>query len=178
MKKRNLTYKFTLIFAAYTFFTLMLFFAQVIFVCQFFQPLLFEQMYLLSCSKGDKLQEEIKRIIYLQPEVFFNSHLVEYKMDSTLFDIGMDSDSVYYIVSGIISVFSNNHYEYLEAGSFFGETECLLHKKHISKAACVSDVQLIEFPEQEFQKLIAFSPEVNKTILSKIAQTYQLKNQL
>jgi membrane protein len=156
----------------------MLFFAQVIFVCQFFQPLLFEQMYLLSCSKGNKLQEEIKRIIYLQPEVFFNSHLIKYTMDSTLFDIGMDSDSVYYIVSGTISVFSNNHYEYLEAGSFFGEAECLLHKKHTSRASCVSDVQLIQFPEQEFQKLIAFSPEVNKTILSRIAQIDQQKKQI
>lgn len=167
-----------ILLSVYTFFTLMLFFAQVIFVCQFFQPLLFEQMYLLSCSKGDKLQEEIKRIIYLQPEVFFNSHLNKYTMDSTLFDIGTDSDSVYYIVSGTVSVFSNNHFEYLEAGSFFGEAECLLHKKHTSRAACESDVQLIEFPEQEFQKLIAFSPEVNKTILSRIAQIDQQKRQI
>ncbi|MBP5328625.1 MAG: YihY/virulence factor BrkB family protein [Spirochaetaceae bacterium] len=165
-----------ILLSVYSFFILMLFFAQVIFVCQFFEPLLFEQMYLLSCSKTDKLQEEIKRIIYLQPEVFFNSHLVEHNENDTLFDINDDSDCVYYIVSGTVSVFSNNHFEYLGTGSFFGEAECVLHRKHSAKVSCYTDVKLINFSEQEFQKLIAFSPEVNKTILSRLAQQFSVEN--
>ena len=170
MSRYNLIYGvlsnlIVLLLEVYAFFMLFLYFAQFIFVCQYFDMLLFEQMYLLPGKDANKLEDAFKRLLFIQPKHFCNSNTIEFKKDETIFEIGEESNEIYYIFSGTVRTFSNNRMRYHCAGDFFGENDCVTYRTRTESASAESDVKLIAVSHDMFKALIDFSPDVANRLL-------------
>ncbi len=170
MSRYNLIYGvlsnvIVLLLEVYTFFMLFLYFAQFIFVCQYFDMLLFEQMYLLPGKDANRLEDAFKRLLFIQPKHFTNSATIDFAADDQIFSAGDDSSVIYYVFSGTVRTFANNHMRYHSAGAFFGEADCVTYRPRTESASAETDVKLIPVTHDMFKELLDFSPDVANRLL-------------
>ncbi|NLK45939.1 MAG: cyclic nucleotide-binding domain-containing protein [Treponema sp.] len=161
-----------LLLEVYVFFMLLLFFAECIFVKQFYNILVFEQIYLLPPKNTKQLSAAFIRSVFQSPEFFIASELLELKKNEPIFSKNSKSECIYYIASGTVSYFENNHIEYFSAGSFFGEIDCLTKRKRHSTAIAETDARLFCVSYDDFKELLNFSPEAGKKMVKTMNSFY------
>lgn len=160
----------------YVFFILLLFFAECIFVKQFYEILLFEQLYLLPPQNTKKPLDAFTRIVFQDPKTILESDAVFFKKGESIFKPDEKSEWIYYIASGTVSYFENNHIEYYSAGSFFGESDCLAKHKRTGSATAETDLKLFCISYTKFRELLEFSPETNKRMVEALNTDYSRAN--
>lgn len=103
-------------------------------------------------------------------------HLKTYKKKSTIIHAGDDSDSLFYIISGSVSVVIEDEdgneliLAYLNAGDFFGEMG--LFEENIKRSAWVitrTECEISEIRYSEFLKLTTENPEIIFQLSSQMA---------
>ena len=115
------------LFQTYIFFTLFFIFAQVVYIVQFFDPLVLSELYLLPDRDDTKLNSIVKRILFITPSAIMNDDNVEnYTAGSIIYAKNERSDDSYYVVSGAVLINRNGNLSYCDTGSFFGEEKCIL----------------------------------------------------
>lgn len=160
----------------YVFFILLLFFAECIFVKQFYEILIFEQLYLLPPQNAPKPIDAFTRIVFQDPKTILDSKALLFKKGETIFEPDEKSEYVYYIASGSVSYFMNNHIEYYSAGSFFGESDCLAKRRRSGSVTAETDVKLFCISYSKFRELLEFSPETNKKMVEALNTDYSRTN--
>ncbi len=81
---------------------------------------------------------------------------------SCVFTRGMDTGSLYVVVSGCVSVLAEDGHEIvrLESGVSFGEFSILLGTPHQHDVYAAEDCELMVVPKELFDELISANPEV------------------
>lgn len=161
-----------LMLEVYVFFMLLLFFAECIFVMQFYAILSFEQLYLLPPENARNPADAFTRIIFKEPESVLDAQVMQLEKGQNIFECGTRSECIYYVVSGTVSYFENNHIEYYSAGTFFGEIDCLTKRKRNSAAVAETDAKVCCIPDETFRALLDFSSESNKKMVEAMNAFY------
>lgn len=159
-----------MMFTVFIFFYLFLFCAQMIYVSQFFNILLQSEIYLLPEYDSKNFMGILKRILFINPSVIqTDENTVHCKKDSILYDVGDDSNFVYYLKHGTVCEISEKTIVYFDQGDFFGEVDSILKKSRNSCIKAISDCEIIKIPADEFNNLILQNPRAASKALSKVS---------
>ena len=155
----------------YIFFTLFFIFAQVVYIVQFFDPLVLSELYLLPGRDDTKLNSIVKRILFITPSAIMNDVNVEnYKAGSVIYAKNDRSDDSYYVVSGVVLINRNGNLSYCDTGSFFGEETCILDQLRTSEAKAETDCKLMKISAEEFRSLLEINHKTAEKALSHISE--------
>ena len=155
----------------YIFFTLFFIFAQVVYIVQFFDPLVLSELYLLPDRNDTKFNSIVKRILFITPSAIMNDVNVEnYKAGSVIYAKNDRSDDSYYVVSGVVLINRNGNLSYCDTGSFFGEETCILDQLRTSEAKAETDCKLMKISAEEFRSLLEINHKTAEKALSHISE--------
>ena len=155
----------------YIFFTLFFIFAQVIYIVQFFDPLVLSELYLLPGRDDTKLNSIVRRILFITPSAIMNDVNVEnYKAGAIIYSKNERSDDSYYVVSGVVLINRNGNLSYCDTGSFFGEETCILDQLRTSEAKAETDCKLMKISAEEFRSLLEINHKTAEKALSHISE--------
>ncbi|MBR4824195.1 MAG: YihY/virulence factor BrkB family protein [Spirochaetaceae bacterium] len=165
-----------LLLEVYVFFILLLFFAECIFVRQFYEILSFEQLYLLPPENSRTPLDAFTRVLFKEPESVLDAVEINLQKGQNVYESDTKSGCIYYVASGQISYFENNHIEYYSAGTFFGEIDCLTKRKRKSAAVAETDAKLFCISYETFRDLLDFSSDSNKKMVETMNAFYNRTN--
>ncbi len=179
VNKYNLIYgvlsnTLVLLMELFFFFLIFLFFAQYLFVYQFFDTLVFAEMYLLPEYDDTNPFSILKRLLFIRPQSLLKKQqgIISCREGETIYSENQEGTSAYYIISGSVKIFRTNNVRYAERGSFFGEEACLLNDLRHENAVAETDVKLVKIPEEHFYALLQKNPDASKKALSQISNYF------
>lgn len=186
VNKYNLIYgvlgQFIIMFMdIFFFFVFLLFFAQYIFIFQFFDDLLLGELYLLSKKNISGKAANIYRKIFLSPDFLTAKYknLVDYKKGRLILEEGTVPECAYYVTSGCAEFINEKTgvRKFLPTGAFFCDVECVLNEPLLNQCKVYSDCQLFCVSRQTLLLLIEKNPLVAQKLLEeKICQSlYDIK---
>lgn len=153
----------------YLFFFLFLFYAQMIYVSQFFDQLLKSQLYFLPEDQDENLFKSFTRILFINPSILQNDeNTIYYKAGEPIFSKGERVTSVYYLRKGIIEEKKGNERNFIEHGTLIGDTLCILNEKYTTSANALTDCEILEFTADEFMKILKADSNTATLAVSKV----------
>ena len=114
------------------------------------------------------------RSLFLQPsksllKIFFQSHITRLQKNVVLFNYGMPSTSIYFIVDGQIKTTINGQERLFHNNQYFGELSVINNTKRLGEAVVVSDwAKIIKIPNSTFKKLLSEDLEFQNYILKNL----------
>jgi membrane protein len=153
----------------YIFFILFLFFAQMIYVIQFFDSLLLTQLYLLPDRDDTNIGAFIKRSLFINPRKFSRAEPVSFKAGEKIYGENDESDDIYYILAGTIEMSSSNRLDYYNKGDFFGELAYILGIPRSETARAQSGVRLLKIKSSFFEEVRLQNPELNQRAVDAVS---------
>ncbi|MCR5622243.1 MAG: YihY/virulence factor BrkB family protein [Treponema sp.] len=159
-----------LLLEVYFFFIIFLFFAQMLFVNQFFDSLVLGELYTLPGRNETKLKASFKRLLFIRPDSLLErkENILSLKKGSYVYHQGEAGDFSYYIAEGDVMLSCRNSLRYLGEGAFFGEEAYLSKHERDEDAMAISDCVLIKVPERLFLSMLKRNPSLAQESLSKI----------
>ncbi|MBR6296275.1 MAG: YihY/virulence factor BrkB family protein [Treponema sp.] len=163
-----------LLLEAFFFFTIFLFFAEMVFVRQYFDSLLMGELYLLPDRDDTSRIATIKRLLFIRPDSLLKNSgsVMTVPKGGKIYSRGERGQYTYFIANGSVLITRTNNLSYLDAGSFFGEEACLLDEIRNEDATAYTDVKLLRIPEEDFFTLLEKNPSANNKALSKISKYF------
>lgn len=166
-----------LMMKVYFFFVSFLFFAQMIYISQYFESILQSEVYLLPDEEQTGFAASFRRMMFVNAAALkTQTNARYYKAGDVIFSNGEKADFVYYIRTGSISVDTNGISEIYEKGSFIADTNCLLNQPYSGTATAREKCKLIVFTDKEFKELLQKSPKAAAKAISKLTDETLLKN--
>lgn len=160
-----------LMMKVYLFFIIFLFCAQMIYVSQFFEPLLRSEIYQLPGFESKGIDNYLRRILFINPsEIQTEANTVYLKKDEILYTQDQKVSYVYFIKSGAISEASEKGFTLRSQGTFIGDVQCILNENYKSTTTALSDCELISFTSEEFMQIIEKSHHAARKAISKISE--------
>lgn len=159
-----------LLFEVWFFFSIFVFFAQVIYVWQYLDSLLIGEIYLLPNNKNLGTWETLRRILFINPSALMtDENVVVFHSGETIYDIGSEVSCVYYIYLGSVLESRNNIETRHKKGDSFGECELIMKTKRISRVIAETDCTLLRIPTEDFEELIERNPKAAAKAISTIS---------
>lgn len=155
----------------YFFFILFLFFAQMIYVSQFFDPLLRSEIYQIAGidSQGKSWNSIIKRALFINPsDIQTDSNTRFLAPGDILYNVDQKVNYIYFIKKGKITETSNRGIITHIKGQFLGDVQCILNEPYGATATAEEPCELITFTEEEFKEIVEKSHHAARKVLSKI----------
>ena len=150
----------------YFFFLIFFFCAQWIYVYKFYLVLSLGEVYLLNDEHDGFFKSRVKHLLFSRWGVRFAGQAVHLKKGQFAYRTGEASRSAFYVASGKVALTSDEGASLLEAGSFFGEKQCLMKGKRREDAVSLADTLVVEIPRSVFSKLIEKNPRASIKALS------------
>lgn len=159
-----------LLFEMWFFFSIFLFFAQMLYVEQFFDSLLIGELYLLPKHDTTNIFDSLRRILFIKPGALMTKENLEtYEEGQPIYKIGNETDGVYYVVSGTVCENKNGTIIYHDKGSSFGDAEFIMNTTRIGEATAITKCSLIKISKQTFSQLIEKNPKAAAKAISTIS---------
>lgn len=158
-----------LLLEAGVFFQVFLFFAQFIYVQQFFSQLELAELYLLPDSQDHRLLPKLRRKLFFSDFITLSDRLIYIKPEEIIYGKGYPPDFIYCVADGLIEITHGNETLHFGKGKFFGELSCLTDSLRDETVKALTNVTLIRIRKGDFEQLIAKNPEINKKFLSIMA---------
>lgn len=160
-----------LMLEAGVFFQIFLFFAQFIYVKQFFNQLELAELYLLPAFQDQRFMTKIRRKLFFSDFSGFSNRLLQIKSGEIIYGEGYPSDFIYCVTDGIIEVTTDTETNHYGKGKFFGELSCLTNSLRKETVKAVTPVTLIRFGRHEFELLVSRNPEINSKFLTLLSNS-------
>lgn len=160
-----------LLLEAGVFFQIFLFFAQFIYVQQFFKTLELAELYLLPDAKDKRFIQKFRRKLFFSDFIILSDQLISIKEHEIIYAEGYPSDFIYCVADGIIEIASGTDSSHFSKGKFFGELSCLTGKLRKETVKAVTPVTLIRFEKREFELLVSRTPEINRKFLDQLSDS-------
>ena len=176
------TVKFTFVYGLFTnvilvliqvwfFFFFFVFFAQFMYVNQFFNSFIISQLYRLPKEDAPGFFNQLLRHLFIEPPKEYRKKAIEVKAGEVIFNYEDISSDIYYIIEGSVRVTTLNKILDLEKGDLFGEFACLLNGKRTGTAIAVTDCLLAVVPENLFLEAISIDGNVSRQALKILAES-------
>ncbi len=161
------------------FFTFFLFFAQTIYVYQFFNEHLLAELYLLPKKQKVGLLSRTKMKLFIRPDylIAIDANVMDLKKDEILYKPGDETEGAYYIVSGRISEERNGEAEIMEQGDFFGDIGCIIKKPRNSTVKATENSRIIKIKADDFVRMAKKNSKAMRKIISKISSNFSFMDE-
>lgn len=147
-----------------------LFFAQFMYIAQFFNSFVISQLYLLPKQNDTVFLNRLSRSMFIEPPNFFKLKAKNIKAGTEIFKTGDETSDIYYIIEGTVKAdFSKKSVE-LHRGEIFGEFACLFDGKRESSAEAVTDCVLSVISKEEFLETLSIDGRLSGKVLKTIAE--------
>lgn len=181
MAKYNLVYGIlsnliVLLLEVYFFFFCFLFFAQFLYVVQFFESFLLARLYLLPGRDDPDPVRQIERILFIDPPFFYRRYAVSLKAGDVVFRYADDSTELYYVWRGTIRLNMPNRVMEVVHGQMFGEFSSIIGGSRTATAVALTDAVLLKLPEELFRETIKVDGKTSRHTLRLIADYVRKKN--
>lgn len=160
-----------LLLEAGVFFQIFLFFAQFIYVQQFFTQLELTELYLLPASEDHRILQKLRRKLFFSDFITLSDKLITVKNGEIIYGEGYPSDFIYCVADGLIEITKNKDASHYGKGHFFGEFSCLTDSLRDETVRALTPVTLIRFERKEFEQIVSRNPEINRKFLSQLSGT-------
>jgi len=154
----------------YVFFILFLFFAELMFVVQFFEELLLGELFLLQNRDRTSFFSRLRYDIFVLPDYLLkrNESVLNLSDGNILYTSGEKAEFAYYIVEGSVSVKHAKDESILKQGCFFGEVSVILGKNRDNTAKIRGKTTLIAIDKSRFYNLLHKNSFVSHKVLEQI----------
>ncbi len=160
-----------LMMKVYLFFIIFLFCAQMMYVSQFFAPLLQSEIYQLPSFGTKGVGAYLRRFLFINPsEIQTKNNTVHLDVGQTLFSADQKVNFVYYLKDGAVSEASDRGFTLRTQGTFLGDVQCILNEPYGSTVTALSECELITFTSKEFMQIIDKSHHAARKAISKISE--------
>ena len=153
----------------YMFFIIFFYAAQSIFVVQFFKTLLISELYLWDKEKTDNynLKELLKQWLFAVPDKLISNEnkRITLAADEIVYEENSETDGMYYIVEGQVSIYKENFMNHLGVGSFFGDMDCIMEQRRAYTARTTVPTTMIFISKENFEQVIINDSEVPQKML-------------
>lgn len=161
-----------LMLEAGVFFQIFLFFAQFMYVKQFFKTLELAELYLLPDARDRRFIQKYRRKLFFSDFITLTDQLISIKKGEVIYAEGYPPDFIYCVADGIIEIAAGSDSSHFSKGKFFGELSCLTGKPRKETVKAVTPVTLIRFEKHEFEQLVSRNPEINTKFLAQLSSSY------
>lgn len=163
-----------LLLEVYFFFLFFLFFAQYLFVNQFFEILILSELYTLPERNDMTPKAILKRLMFIRPDYLLNikSKVIHIPKGNYIYRQGDSSTDSYYLAKGTVLISRPTNFSYITNGMFFGEEACMLEEIRSEDAIAETDVELLKIPEELFFSILEHNPDVSSKALSQISSYF------
>ncbi len=186
---RNTT-KFTIVYGFFSntillliqvwfFFFFFNFFAQFMYVIQFFKSFIISQLYRLPKDTDPGFLPKLERLIFIEPPKEYRKSALSFKKGEIIFKDNEESSDIFYVIEGTVRIISSsdsNKFIDLEKGSSFGEFACLLNGRRIDTAVAQENCLLAVVSEKEFLETLEIDGAVSRQAL-KILSNHLIQKQ-
>jgi len=180
------------------FFSFFLFFAQMLFIVQFFDYLLLAELYLMPEHDDASILGSLHRMVFINPARFvtmpedieenspqekdsffsltsgdYKPKTEYYKASEIIYKEGDTDHDVYYIIKGSVELYKTNHLLIKDRGSSFGETSFLLDIPREHTALAKTDTTILRISEHAFSELLTRNPQAATKALAKISPRFR-----
>jgi len=167
-----------LVLEVFLFFMLFLFYAQLLYVVQFFENYLLAHLYLLPSYDETDPFRQLERVLFIKPMFFYRKYMVRKKAGDVLFSIGEDSNELYYIWQGSVRLDMSDEVTEAVSGQIFGELASIIGGLRGNSATALTDVVLLKLPARLFQDTIEVCEKISRRTLIMIADYVRKKNKM
>ncbi len=158
-----------LLLEVYIFFILFMFFAELLYTAQYFRSLLLGELYLLPRYDDTALPEAIRRLLFLTPHMLMTpENTLRLQSGEAVYRAGSKALSVYYVVSGTVMESRPGLQTFYDTGTFFGESETLLHTNRQGAAVAQTCCTILRIPESAFTRMLERTPAAAVAAIQKI----------
>lgn len=158
-----------LMLKVYFFFMSFLFFAQMLFINQYLDSLLFCEMYMLPPADSKKLGDKIKRKLFINPSVLQDeTNTLILKQGDIIFTENEESDAVYFIKKGRVIESVEDEERIYDQGTFFGEKSAMLKRLRKGSTTADSDCEIIRIEADDFRSLLLQNPRASAHAMGKL----------
>lgn len=163
-----------LLLKVFVFFILFLFFAQALFVHQFFDQLLLAELYLLPPRDAQQWHLVARRLLFIDPDYFILRlrAATSYKPGSMIYREGDEGEWVYFLAQGTVRITGKSHIQQCHPGDFFGELPCILGRNREDSALAETEVQVIRLEAEDFVSMLEKNPAANRKALSQVSRYF------
>ncbi len=163
-----------LLLKVFVFFILLLFFAQALFVHQFFDQLLLAELYLLPARDERRWPLVLRRLLFIDPDYFINrlAAATDYRKGSMIYREGDEGEWVYFLAQGQVRITGRNRIQQCRPGDFFGELPCILGRSREDSAMAETDVQVIRLEAEDFVSMLEKNPAASRKALSQVSRYF------
>jgi CRP-like cAMP-binding protein len=165
----------------YFFFILFFLGAQLAYVIDSFDILLFSK---LRYIRNEASRNLIERKIFSTTESHLKKYLRSYTKGDILFYKGDHGSEVYFLISGKVAIYlqdttdsSTKKISTLESGVFFGEMEFLLAESRTATVKAETDIVVMCLPPALFDQLLRSDPTISRTIIENLSQRLKVANE-
>ncbi len=161
------------------FFTFFLFYAQTIYVYQFFNEHLLAELYLLPRMQEVGFFGKKKMILFMRPDYLLaeDAKVITLEKGTVLYRPGDPTEGAYYIVEGQITEERNGFVTTMDKGDFFGEIGCVIRKPRNSTVMASEDSKIIKIDSEEFVSMARKNQKAMRKLISKISSNFSFMDE-
>jgi membrane protein len=146
----------------YFFFTFFYMGAQMAFVIEHFDALLFSRLAQTKPVKAGAFQA-----LFASTRGPLSKYLHTYKAGEEVFHEGSDSKEVYYILKGQAAVFlDERQVAVIESGAFFGEMGHILDERRSATLKAHTDMETLVLSPLLFEEVLRNDPDIDKRVIN------------
>ncbi len=165
----------------YFFFTFFFLGAQLCFVVDSFDSLMFSRFRRFS-TKGDPQKNGLERKLFAAPERLLSKYSCSYAAGDTLFLKGETDRDIYFILSGEVAIFLDDpgggkKLAQIHSGSFLGEMAYLLSEPRTASARAEIDTVVLKLPPLLFERVLDADPETARYVIGSLSQRLKKTNE-
>ena len=143
----------------------------MIYVSQFFDPLLRSEIYLLPPFSSKTVGDYLRRFLFINPsEIQTPENTVHLEIGETLYHKNDKVTKVYFLKSGAISEAAEQGFTLRSQGCFLGDVQCILNQTYQADTQALAECELISFTADEFMQIIEKSHHAARKAISKISE--------
>lgn len=158
----------------FAFFTIFLLFAELVYVCQYFDLLLLGELYLLPEKTEKGIIANLKRKLFISPRYLMKNKdlILHFRTGEHIFKENDVADEVYYIASGHIQLTRKGVITLRGPGEFLGETSCVLNRPRTGIAVALADSEIVRISSATFKDLIEQDSRITVKVLSRASDYF------
>ncbi|MDR3201003.1 MAG: YihY/virulence factor BrkB family protein [Spirochaetales bacterium] len=166
----------------YFFFYFYFFGAQIAFVIDSFDALLFSRFRRIQ-KQAPKFSNLIDRKLFASAGGRLLRYVRAFQEGETIFTRGEDSAEVYYLLSGEVGVYLYDAEEdpgavtVLRSGAFFGETASLLSEARTATIKALKDTAALVLPPALFAEVLASDTNMDRAIIESLSKRLKSTNE-
>lgn len=165
-----------LILEVYAFFLLFFFWAQFMYVSQFYESFLLSRLCLLPYSSEHNILKRFERMLFIHPLLFYQKYAFSVQEGEILFTLGDNSQELYYIWNGEVVQNIDGQTVISREGAVFGELSSISGGSRITSARALTDSVLLKIPGDIFRETLEVDGELSRKTLQMLADYLSTKN--